>query len=360
MGAIGLECSLEQLHFVQLESGARDSIRVRARASVPYDGGPKDLLESPKSLRALVQQALKTDKFSGRKVVSALPSGELRIMSLSYHVNPGQGDAGAILKLMQDRLDGDMADYVIDYLPVRSADRSDQRTALVAIARREMVISYLEAMRRAGLEVTRLEISPVAIRRLVAAMAPAGQRENVLVINFGSTSSYLTIISGQRLLFDQQIQFGERKLVEQVGAALDMSEGQARELVSAHGLDPAASSDHAAAQVTGVDVARTLMEIVKPIFLQVVDEINRALIYMASETHGESLDRVYLLGSVARWRGADTLLNKLLVLPVETIPNPHKVFLRPGSPEAVSEDDAVPETAVATGLALHGLSDHHD
>ena len=107
-------------------------------------------------------------------------------------------------------------------------------------------------------------------------------------------------------------------------------------------------------------MAATLQEIIKPLFLELTEEINRVLIYMASQTHGESVDRIYLLGSVARWQGADRLLNKLLVLPVETIPNPLKTFRRPGVPEAISEMDAAPEMAVATGLALRGLRSYDD
>lgn len=360
VGPIGLECALNELHLVQLESGSKSGIRVRAKASVKYQEERSELLQSPRKMRGLIRQALGADCFSGHKVTTAMPSGETRIMPVNYRVNPGQGDAGAILKLVEERIGGNLAEYVIDYLPIRTESQADDRSALVAIAKRASVIEYLEVLHKAGLVVDRLEIGPVAIRRLVAAMAPEGKHENVLVINFGNETSYLTIISGNRLLFDQAIQFGEDRLLAQISNALDMPESSIRNLVNLHSLDPQDAAGESRPEAAGIDVAGTLREIVKPSFLELVDEINRALIYMASQTHGESVDRIYLLGSVARWQGADKLLNKLLVLPVETIPNPLKAFLRPGVPEAVSETDAAPEFAVATGLALSDFTANDD
>jgi type IV pilus assembly protein PilM len=360
IGPIGLECAMRKLHLVQLENSARGGTRVRAKTSVSYPKKRAELLQSPDELRALVRDALGRGRFKGRKVVTAMPSGETRIMPVTYNVNPGQGDADVILRLMDERLDGDLSDYVIDYLPIRGENRAGEHSALVAIARRRAVVEYLEALRKCGLEVDCLEIGPVAIRRLVAAMAPQGQRENVLVINFGSVASFLTIISGNRLLLDQSIQFGEDMLVARVAAELDMSEQSVRRLLALHNVAPPEHGDLPVLEAVGIDVAATLQEIVKPLFLGLTEEINRALIYMASQTHGESVDRVYLLGSVARWQGAETLLNQLLVLPVETIPNPLKTFRRPGVPEAAKETDAAPEIAVATGLALKGLVANDD
>jgi len=357
VGPIGLECALNELHLVQLEGTSSDGIAVRAQASVTYPGGRSELLQSPHlRLRALIREALSKAPFKGRTVVTAMPSEQTRIMPVNYYVGPGQNDAAIIVKLMEERLDGDLTDYVIDYLPIRSQTQADEHSALVAIARREAVVAYLEALRKSGLEVDRLEIGPVAIRRLVASIAPERRRENVLVINFGSVASFLTIISGNRLLFDQSIQIGERMLLARIADALDMPESAARKLLDSHSLDPKQSGKTHSLGPAGVDVATTLQEILKPLFLELADEISRALIYMASQTHGESVERIYLLGSVARWRGADQLLNKVLTLPVETILNPLNRFSLSEPTQGGTETAAAPELAVATGLALRGLT----
>jgi Tfp pilus assembly PilM family ATPase len=63
---------------------------------------------------------------------------------------------------------------------------------------------------------------------------------------------------------------------------------------------------------------------------------------------------VFLMGSIARWPGADTLLRSLTELPV-TIPRPLAF-----APELVSADATRcrPELVVAAGLALRGFLAH--
>ena len=356
VGAIGLECAVEQLHLVQLELTQSGDISVRATASSTYPEARSDLLRSPRRLRELVKETLAKARFKGRKVVTALPSGETRIVPVHYRVGAGQSEAGVILRLMEDRLDGPLGDYVIDFLPIRSNSNADERSALVAIAKRESVIAYLEALRKSGLDVECLEIGPVAIRRLITAMAPEDRLENVLAINFGREASFLTIISGNRLLFDQSIQFGERMLLAKMSDALDMPEASVRKLVESHGLDPEPSDSSRLTVAENLDVSDTLQEIAKPLFIRLVDEISRVLIYVASQTHGESVDRIYLLGSIARWRGADQLLNRLLTLPVQTVPNPLNRFLSFGGGAEHIERESAPEIAIATGLALRSLA----
>ena len=130
----------------------------------------------------------------------------------------------------------------------------------------------------------------------------------------------------------------------------------ARRLVYQFGLR---HSDYAISRETATfddsDIAGTLHEIVKPSFLALTEEINRALIYAASETRGETVKRIYLLGSIARWQGSDEILNRLLDISVMKIPDPLSNFNPSTKPTAGASDASSAEIAVATGLALRGL-----
>jgi len=358
IGPIGLEFSLEQLHMVQMETGSDGNINLRARASVPFTGARDQLMASPRQVKSLVQKARKSSGFKGSHVVASMPANKTRIVSVSYQVSSGQSDAEAILNQMADRLEGELSDYVIDYLPVRANPKAHERLAIVAVAKREDIIAYLDVLGSAGLTVDSLEIGPAAIRRLVGAMSKPDVIENVLVINFGRTVSYLTIISKSRLLFDQEINYGENSVLDLVAKNLEVSVEAAWELVYKHGLQAGGTDSNSALMEGGIDVADTLREIIKPTFMQLVDEIHRAMIYAASETHGESVDRIYLLGGIARWAGADSFLQKMIDLPVETIPNPLQTFPAKKGTDTEVEERSLPEIAVATGLALRGMVEH--
>ena len=354
LGPIGIDFGLESVHFVQLESVGGAAPTLRARATVPFEGGRQELLDDPSRFRSLIKEALASDRFKGRNAVVAGPVGLFRTLSINYARVPDQDDGVSVLKVMRNRLDGDLADFVIDFLPVKSRSKNNERLALVAVSEREPVVAFLESLRRAGLSVEALEIGPVAISRLVGALSEEDHSKNVLVITAGRQASYLTLISGTDLLFDQQISFGETALISQLAETLDLSKTMARDLMTRSGVR--SGRDSVSETVDESGLVETMSEILKPQFMKLVDEIKRVCLYAAAETRGGAVSRVYLLGSLARWPGAGELLSALADMQVAKIRDPLLTF-RGGKPDNRPAALA-PELAVATGLALRG-SDHH-
>jgi len=356
VGPIGIDVALEEIHLVQLESAAGQHPVVRAKASLSINGSRDELLEQPHQFRSLVKRALASDRFQGNKAVLALPSTMFRTISINYQfAGAEKNEAAAILRVMKDRLDGELSNYVLDYMPVRGRSKSDERLALVAVSEREPVVSFLEMARKAGLDVTALEIGPLAISRLVSAKSESEDPGIVLVVNSGRRASYLTLISGNDLLFDQEVAIGEQRLVQHICETLDMPEETARHLLSRTGIYPGGHNDAIADVIDESGLFSTLSEILKPQFMKLVEEIKRAFLYAASETRGRGVTQVYLLGSIARWPGSEQMLSSLSGSEVQKIPDPLALFPsnRDGANDGV--DHSAPEIAVATGLALRGM-----
>ncbi|MDJ0758525.1 MAG: pilus assembly protein PilM [Woeseiaceae bacterium] len=355
VGPIGVDFSLEAVHLVQLHRQIGGNPEVRACASTTYEGSRQDLLEGPLLFRSVLKRGLQSGNFQGRGAVVAMPSGMFRTLSINYQSGPSKKqEAAAILKAMKSRLDKPLGDYVIDYLPVNSRSKGDDRLALVAVSEKQPVVDFLELCRKAGLIVEALEIGPVAVCRLVSSLSLRSGSGNVLVINSGRRSSYMTLISGADLLFDQEVSFGEDSLIEQTAEALDMPEPMARDLVLKTGLK---SSTHSNVQETveASGLASTMSEILKPKFLKLVEDIKRVCLYAAAETRGGAVTQVYLLGSIARWPGADELLSTLTGMDVANIPDPLTLFPSDDSKQAPVNNATASDIVVATGAALRGL-----
>jgi Tfp pilus assembly PilM family ATPase len=154
------------------------------------------------------------------------------------------------------------------------------------------------------------------------------------------------------------VRFGENRLLEHVATTLDMETETVRDLIARNSLDPMVKGTTGLHEGVDRETSVTLQEILKPAFLKLADEINRTLIYAASQTRGEPVGRIYLLGSLARWRGVDALLSALVRLEVETIPNPLQVFCSGNGRQPLTAAVAAPEIAIATGLAMNGLLEH--
>ncbi len=353
IGPIGVDIALEEIHLVQLQLTSAGIPTLRARVSLPLDSPRREILASPLQFRSLVRRALEADDFSGRCAVLALPSGMFRTVSINYQTsNDGEGEAEMVVRTMQERLDGEISDYVLDYMPVRNRSKSEERLAVVAVSERSTVVNYLELARKAGLHVQNLEIGPVAIGRLIGTVSSGDEVVNSLILNFGRRACYLTLMSGSDLLFDQEVDVGENSLIQRISETLDMSENMARSLVSRSGVwdNESTVSDATGADSSGL--LDTLSEILKPQFLNLVDEIRRALLYAASETRGGAKTQVYLLGSIARWPGSAKLLSGLAGVDVRKIPDPPALFTETHGNDSLIPSSAAPEIAVATGLAL--------
>ena len=345
---IGLEFAERRLNAVQLRSAEPPVFK--ARASVPYPVDRAELLRSPQALKSLLKQVFKTGGFSGRKVVTALPDEDVRVLSVSYQVKPGQSDDLAIARLMQDRVGEDLSQFVIDYMPIRTESREGDRLALVLLSERGTVITFLEQLREAGLHVEALEVGLVSIRRLVSSFIAAGEApQNVVVVNAGAAKTRLAMISGNRLLFEQEVDFGEQALLDQVSVALDAPAETTREIIFRLGIHPTAEMPAAPEGIEDTGSSNMILTIVRPMFANLVAELRRAVLFASSETRGGDVGQVYLMGDVARWPGAAELLQDLAQMRV-TIPRP-----LPATDDS-AESAPSPELVVPTGLALRGYA----
>ncbi|MDH3589914.1 MAG: pilus assembly protein PilM, partial [Gammaproteobacteria bacterium] len=307
-GPIGIDLTLERMHLVQFRRDANSELQIRAQTSVAYPVSRDDVFETPHALTPLLKAALRNAPFSGRRAVIALPGGTFRTMSVVYQVAAGQSEAKILTSLMQDRIDGELSDYVIDFIPVRKSTRDSERLALVAASPRVAVTRFLEEFRRAGLEIETLEIGPLGIRRLVNSLPDMSRDDNVVVVNTGRATTYVTVLAGRRLLSDQDFRFGEDALLKRLSDSLDMSADSAHKLVMRTGLAPSNRGDQVSVALNESGIFNTLLEIVKPELMRLVTEIERAVLFTASETHGGKVSRIYLAGALSRWRGVDSAL----------------------------------------------------
>lgn len=356
LSMIGLEIGMRCIHLCQLSPRPGGCYSIIAKASIKFDESREALLANPDRLKKLLNGAFKSKPFRGRKAVVSMPWSEVKIILLTYKSSITDVDS-EIIKMVAKRVDGDIDDYVVDYLPVRSNPTNEEHMAAVSVVSKDKVMSLLQTLNHCGLEVDALDIAPAALRRLVGTLYSESGSDNVLLINAGTERSFLTIISGRRLLFYQAIDFGENYLIKKISDELDINPETALNLVNNNGIG---NSIQPFAKLNDrTEISETLAEILKPCFLELIEEINRVLIFTASETHGTPLSRVCLLGSIAHWEGVESLLMSLMNIDISADSTDFwKVFIDENDHTTISWSTLFPELAIATGLALRGLVDN--
>jgi type IV pilus assembly protein PilM len=352
---IGADFAARRLNLVQAD--VHDGRwRLRAAASVPYPVPRAELLAAPKQLARFVGAALDSAPFQGRRVVSALPPADVRILPLTVHLAQGQPEAKAVAKAAAEQLGDAASHYVLDYYQVRGADADGaERQVLVAAALRPRVLDYLAMLESAGLEPLALDIGPTAISRLLGTMHGNEVGQSVALLNFGAGKSYLTVIWGRRLMLDREIDFGEERLARSLAAALDLPPETATHLLREHGIGARngaiiENTAHGTEPAHG-ELGRAIREILHADCQVLADELAHTQVYVASRTRGSSISRVYLNGSLARYPAIQARIGELIDVPVHLL-NPLGAFEH-ALPVARAAELATP-VALAAGLALRG------
>ena len=342
-GPIGIDFGPNGLRMVQFRKHAD---RLELHASV-YISITDEERNSVSQIRLLIKNALKENDFVGREIVICLQPGNVKILMLSFMHQPDKKDEDLIVQRIAERIDDNIENYVIDYMMVRpDAEKGQERSVLVALANHDEVINCLEHMRKTGLTVSLLEIEPTAVRRLISVKYSNESDANLMTISMGSCQTYITVLSGRRLIYERDVDFGEQQLIDMLCKELDINEHEARTMLERGDTNGEGENEQ------DIAVTAALYSVLKPLFMVLVEDINRALIYAASETRGMPVKHVYLTNRVATWQGIENFINTLIEVPVSVL-MPFDGF---NNAEKFNADSG-PRGAVVTGMALHGLTE---
>jgi type IV pilus assembly protein PilM len=342
-GPIGIDIGIDGIRLSQF-CKKDEVLELSECVFVAYDESFDS--SSEKALTRFIKTSLRNNGFIGRDVVTCLQDSDTSIVMLNYLLTENTSDEEIIVKRMQERLENDLSSYVIDYMLVRpEGGIAQERSALVAVAEVELVVNRLEVLRRAGLNVLALEIEPMAIRRLISVKHLDEEITNQLTISIGNELTYLTVLSGRRLIYEREIDFGEYGIIGKLSNADNIRAYDVLAMLQIPEL-PAANYE----QQEGGITAEEIQQVLKTVFNDLVDDINKALIYAASETRGMEVKQIYLTGNASRWNGVSESIQAMVSVPTSVL-QPLDGF---NSSEPHDNDT---RNTIATGLALRGMTE---
>lgn len=353
--SIGLFLARDAVNLVQMEE-TDHYLRIRALAQIPMPNAREDSIKHPRLLREAVRRAKDSQPFAGSQVVSSLSASVVKISTMAYRRQKGQGDEQSLVSALRERMPNELDEMVVDFINLRQNEQdNDSGEALVAMAPKQDVLAYLNALTHAGLEVSALDVGPNALARVVRHSGAQNWKEfpnlpNALLINVGERSSFLSVIWGRRLILDRSIGFSESRLVARLVTVLGMPETLARHLL--HNLETPSGDAQ--------DTKQAVLEVLHPEIQALQQELNKTLVYMASKTRGKSVDAIHLAGSAVRYPSLLANLEKGLQLPIKAI-NPIGMFdVRSGVGSIDPALGMKSGIVMATGLALRAFSERSE
>lgn len=275
------------VRVVQVEiSGGQARLAKRGAAPLPV-GCWEDLAGSRESLAQAIRSALSAGGITATEATVAMPR---RLVTMKHvrlpHATPDQV-RGMVRFEAQQYIPFPLEEVVLDY-QILSDETEEMTTVLIAAARRSLVEDLLAAFDRAGIEVTRLSVSALAL----AAHAQNGGLP-VALLDVEQSEMDIVVVSAGRLLFTRAAAIGD--------STDDAEEGR----------------------VLAAEVARSLTA-------------------YQNEYRAQPINKLWVAAPVEQLSRVEQTLGSLLEVPVARI---NGVLMPPADPEAVAY-------ATALGLAL--------
>lgn len=198
-----IDVGLAAVRAVQVEiSGGQARLAKRGAAPLPA-GCWEDLAGSRESLARAIRSVLSAGGITATEAAVALPR---RLVTMKHvrlpHATPEQV-RGMVRFEAQQYIPFPLEEVVLDY-QILSDETEEMTTVLIAAARRSLVEELLAAFDRAGIEVTRLSVSALA---LAAHAQNGGVPVALLDVEQGEMD--IAVVSAGRLLFTRAAAVGD-------------------------------------------------------------------------------------------------------------------------------------------------------
>ena len=232
----------------------------------------------------------------------------------------------------------DINDVIWRWQTFLDPDSPDIEVGIFAMKRPD-VAAVLEVFDRVGIDVDMVQMAPLALYNFTEFDGQSGGEQGAtLLVDVGADKTDLVIADGPRI-WTRTLQLGGNNFTEALVKVFKLSFSKAEKLKRT-----AATSKY----------ARQIFQAMRPVFAELVQEIQRSIGYYTSLHRESHFRRVIGLGNGFRLPGLQKFLEQNLNIPVLRIDSYNKI-----SPSATVNAPAFTENvlsfAVAYGLALQGL-----
>ncbi|MDP3769393.1 MAG: type IV pilus assembly protein PilM [Candidatus Sungbacteria bacterium] len=243
-------------------------------------------------------------------VAISLPEEKSFIRLVQIPTVKPQDVANAIRWEIENQIPLPLEEVIYDYEIITSLrDNKDHLDVLITAFPKELLMSYVRTIKKAGLEPYVIEIEPQALVRACA--APLRDKEAKIILDVGRTRTGLVIFAEGSILYTATLDAGGIAFEQSIARTLGVSLDEAKKIKIDVGLDKTAHNG---------DVFSALASVVTII----ADEIVRATSYYDSHAlhaHGAAptIGQILISGGDANLKGLDTYLASVSRIRVERI-----------------------------------------
>lgn len=333
---IGLDFGNHSVKGVQLKNITTQKPGLVAFASQPTPTGVINSEDS--SHQRQLADALKTlmsdGQFKTNKVVAALPESSIFTRFLEFPGVKEEEIEDAIYWQAKQVIPIPVKEVQMSSIILGKDESKNAIHVLLVAAPRKLIDLYVKVLEMAKLEPVAIETEAIASGR---AIYRSGGVKEAVILDFGSQSTDMGIMTEGKLVFSQSISVGSDSLTRAIATDFSFDYNQAEEYKRNYGLDKS--------QLEG-----KIFNSLKPIIDSIVAEVRRGVEYYKTRTMLAPPNQYMLIGDGALLPGLVVYLSQELSVNVQ-LANPwDKIQMNKKQESVISKGK--PAYAVSVGLAL--------
>lgn len=301
-----------------------------------------NMVTEPERLGDVIRGLLEAKGVKARRAITAVPGPAVMIKRVTLPSQTPQDMQHTIMVEAGNFIPEDLENVNIDYQVVDQVDDNRQMEVLLVAAKKDIVSSYGEALRAAGLAPIIVDVDYFALDNMYELNYDPTPDQVVALVNIGARYSSMNILKGGRSTFTGDVPVGGRDITEALTRDLGVTADVAERL-------------KAGKEVDGVSADQVSMAL-GPATDALIEEIHYALSFFWTAATDERIDALYISGGAAGIPELRQRLADRAEAPVEIADPLARVGFAPGIDVAAVRAHGS-ELAVAMGLAIRRPED---
>ncbi len=341
---LGVDISSTSVKLLELvPSGSRIRVESYAVEPLPPNSVVEKSITDAQLVGEAVRRAVKKSGTRSKNAACAVSGASVITKIISMPANLNDEEMEGQIQIEADQyipysLDEINLDYSILQASEQDPDRVD---VLLAASRSDNVDVRVAALEVGGLAAKIVDIEAFALEAAIALIRENSRAfsrsQNIAVMDVGATTSTLSVIEDERIVYTREQMFGGRQLTEEIQRRYGLSYEEAGLAKRQGGLPDNYEP-----------------EVLNPFMESMAQEVNRALQFFYSSSQIGAIDHVVIAGGCASITGVDDLIQTKIDTAV-SIANPFENMTVSSRVRGESLANDAPAMMIACGLALRSF-----
>ncbi len=341
---LGVDISTAAIKLLELSwAGSRYKVESYAVSPLPLDAVVDKSITDVDVIANAIKAAVKQSGTKTKKACVAVAGSSVMTKIISMPATLTEDEMEDQILVEADQYVPYSLDEVNLDFEVQGVTENDPEMVdvLLAASRRENVEDRVEALAKAGLEASIVDVEAFAMENAFSVFSEqlpeSTNNQAVAIMDIGATMSTLNVVHNDRTVYTREQSFGGKQLTEEIQRRYGLSFEEAG-LAKKHGGLPDNYS----------------VDVLDPFKKAVVQQISRSLQFFTSSNVNEKIGNIVLAGGCASIAGIDKIVEQDLGIPV-FIANPfiNMALSNKVKPQSLSND--APSMMISCGLALRSF-----